>query len=366
MKTAALILASAMLFQAPVGKDRVYILCYHGFSSDSNSYSFLLNELNTHIDYLQKEGFKFVSISDVTGNNISGSKNILVTVDDGNKTVYEAFHKVFKPRGIMPILAIYPAIIGREKYALTWEQLKSLSDDGCAIAAHGFNHLYVNEKLYKKDKKAFMREISKSKSTLEEKLNIKVDMFVYPFGVRSEITKETLKAEGYTYAFTIAGYPVDPNEITSANRYELPRYMLTRENWKGSLKYISADSTGKKPSIARKNKKKSEKKGAVIQVKPAVGLLSFEKADDTSNMNFSLVLVKSEGEINHSGKTGGLQEKERPHKGETETRHASIKNNYFRLVSDSFDLYEKWMRHVNSKIEVTGNKFSEFWKSLSR
>ena len=56
---------------------------------------------------------------------ITGTKNVLVTIDDGNRSVYEAFQKVFKPNGIRPLLAIYPNIIDKKKYALTWDQLAS-------------------------------------------------------------------------------------------------------------------------------------------------------------------------------------------------------------------------------------------------
>ena len=59
-----------------------------------------------------------------------GDRNIMISIDDRNQTVYRAYHDVLKPLHIRPLLAIYPNIIGKRKYALTWEQLRELAADG--------------------------------------------------------------------------------------------------------------------------------------------------------------------------------------------------------------------------------------------
>ncbi len=220
----------------------VDVLCYHSFLKKTDPYSFSNEELDSQLQFFKDKGYKFVSMNDIRSANVSGRKNILVTVDDGNKSVYDAYFKVFKKYGIKPVIGIYPAIIEKKDYALTWNEAIELSKEGCEIAAHGYNHLFVNKKLFDNDIKAFNREIYLSKEILEKKLNRKVDVYVYPFGVRSEITIEHLKKAGYNYAFTIVNGDVLIPSGRNKNNFELPRYMLTKPTWKMSLNAIARRS----------------------------------------------------------------------------------------------------------------------------
>ena len=227
----------------------VYVLCYHSFLGRENvAYDFSLDELKSHILFLKDRGFKFISIDELTRGVVRGKRNILITIDDGNHSVYDAYYKVFRPMGIKPLLGIYTFILGHRDYALTWDKLKKLSDDGCDIASHGFFHLKLNDRLYREQKKQFIQEIARSKSILEEKLQRKVAAFVYPFGLHSASAVETLKKSGYKHAFTIVNNPVHTPLSANSDPYRLPRYMLTRSLYQGSLNTIArlADSQDKK------------------------------------------------------------------------------------------------------------------------
>ncbi len=235
---AAVIAALAVITGAASARaeSAVSVLCYHSFPDKKkmDPFSFTIEELNSQIMQLKKEGFRFVSINDVISGRIAGTKNVLITIDDGNKSVYEAHKKVFKPNGIRPLLGIYPnIIINKKHYALTWEKLAELANDGCDIAAHGYFHLKINKKLHDKNPSYFKKEIYLVKKVLEEKLNRKITVFVYPFGLRDDLTIKTLRDAGYRYAFTINNGRIDIPLATGGDRsFELPRYMVTRTSWK--------------------------------------------------------------------------------------------------------------------------------------
>ena len=217
---------------------KVFALCYHTFKGDPRiATDISQEELRSHVRTLKEKGFTFVSFDDIRNNRVAGTKNILFTIDDGNVTAYRVYQEILKPAGIKPLLAIYPNIIGKKKYVMNWDQLRELSADGCECAAHGYYHLFVNQKLYDKDRQGFMKEIVLSKKILGSKLGRPIDVFVYPFGVRSPITVETIRQTGYRYAFTI-----DWGEIAvgTQDTFELPRFMLTRNAWKGILNEITA------------------------------------------------------------------------------------------------------------------------------
>ena len=217
---------------AQAADQKVFALCYHSFlGNKSFAGDVSMQELRGQMDFFKDKGFQFVSLSDILKGTVKGSHNILIVIDDGNESVYRAYYDIFKPRHIKPVLAIYPGIIGKKSYALTWEQLKGLSQDGCDIASHGFYHLHLNQKLYDKDKTAFIKEINGSKEFLEKKLDVKILAMAYPNGIQSEITRKTLKEAGYKCAFTIKwGALLSP---LSANKdpFELPRYMIYQNNW---------------------------------------------------------------------------------------------------------------------------------------
>jgi peptidoglycan/xylan/chitin deacetylase (PgdA/CDA1 family) len=217
---------------AHAADQKVFVLCYHSFLGNKRfAGDVSMQELRVQMDYFKDKGFQFVSFSDILKGTVKGSHNILIVIDDGNESVYRAYHDVFKPRHIKPVLAIYPGIIGKKSYALTWEQLKELSQDECDIASHGFYHLHLNQKLYDKDKSAFMKEINGSKEFLEKKLNVKVVAMAYPNGIQSEITKKMLKEAGYKCAFTIKWGPLLSPLSINKDPYELPRYMIYQNNW---------------------------------------------------------------------------------------------------------------------------------------
>jgi len=236
------IIASLILFlafAAPSYSEGVYILCYHAFLERKDPYSFSKEQFKDQLTRLKNSGFTFVAYEDVINNRIKGNKNILVSIDDGNHTVYQTYYSILKPMGIKPLLGIYPAIINRMHYAMTWDQIKELAADGCYIASHGYHHMFLSEKYYKQDPISFKKEIYLSKKILEEKLNRKIDTMIYPFGVTSDTAISELKNAGYKYGLTIEpkGEPLPFN-----NNFRIHRYLMTKPGQKGVIAFITKNA----------------------------------------------------------------------------------------------------------------------------
>ncbi len=282
----------------------VQVLCYHSFLGKKNvDYDFSIQDLRHHLTTLKNNGFRFITLGEFVQGNAKGGKNVLVSIDDGNHSVYDAYREVFKPMGIKPVLAIYPNIIDRQKYAMTWAQLKELSDDGCDIAAHGFFHLKINKKLHDSDYRSFQGEIFKSKDTLEKRLGRKVDTFIYPFGLYTEITADYLKKAGYKYAFTIERNIVRMPLERNANILRLPRYMITRSNWKASIAAIM--NNGK--NIADGSDVKIRQEPVAFQAKPPSGAptkLSINKKNGTRQTDIHNAAPKKRLDIRYKQRFG--------------------------------------------------------------
>lgn len=241
MKKNLFILIFTMLFSPLMAESKVFVLAFHTFlGNEKIDLDIDVNTLRQELQNLKNQGFTFVTMEQIKENKISGNKNLLMTIDDGHKTTVKAFYEVLKPMGIKPMIAIYPSIIGVSKSFMTWEEVNRLSKEGVYIAAHGYKHLMINQKLYNKNKQEFEDEIFKSKKILEEKTGKKIDTFVYPYGVRSDITKEYLRKAGYKMAFTInwgtLTLPIEKNK----DLMELPRYMFTKKEWQNEVNIIKS------------------------------------------------------------------------------------------------------------------------------
>jgi peptidoglycan/xylan/chitin deacetylase (PgdA/CDA1 family) len=182
---------------------KAVILDYHSFLGTGKSgLDYSEKELGDQLDAISALGYKFVSLDDAVAGRIEGSANIVVTIDDGNHSVYRAVKDVFEPRGIKPFLFIYPAVVmGRSRYALSAEQLKELAADGCGIGAHGFYHNPMSEKALARNPKSFEVEIKRPGPALEKILGARPTLFAYPFGVYAKRAEEELAENGYGWAF---------------------------------------------------------------------------------------------------------------------------------------------------------------------
>lgn len=187
----------------PAEVKAVVILDYHTFLGNGKSnLDYSEQELADQLDEMKEIGYKFVSLDDAIADRIEGKANIVITIDDGNHSVFPAFQDVFEPRGIKPYLFVYPAIvIGRVRYALTPDRLRLLAQAGCGIGAHGYHHNPVTDKNWARNPSDFMAEIQRPGPALSKILGSPPTMYGYPFGVYSRRAQEALSAAGYSWAF---------------------------------------------------------------------------------------------------------------------------------------------------------------------
>lgn len=225
------------------GKGEVVVLCYHSFLGKNFEMDFTPGALNGQLESIRSLGYRFVSFDDILGGRVTGKNNILVTIDDGNISLKKVFDTVLRTNGVKPLLFIYPAVTGRMHYSVTWRDLKYFIRQGASVGAHGYYHMFVSEKLYRKNPRAFYKEIYKPKAKLEQKLGVPVPVFSYPFGIYSGITVETLKKAGYDYAFTLNNGILRTPLADNPDPLRLPRYYVTKPAWKDIYRMLKQRAT---------------------------------------------------------------------------------------------------------------------------
>lgn len=243
------LLALLLVQMGFAASNTVFILCYHSFIGEaSKSYTDIpIQDFRAQMHEVASSGFRFVTIGEITNGAVSGRTNVLITIDDGYRTLLTAYTNVLRPMGVRPVLAIYPGIIGVGGAFLTWNELKYLADDGCTIASHGYDHERVNNDLYITLPGVFSNEIYKSKRVLEKRLNVPVDLFFYPYGIRSPVTITHVRAAGYRYAFTIIRGPVKVPLAGNSDTLQLYRYMIIRDkkDWAWIMQFMKGFAADK-------------------------------------------------------------------------------------------------------------------------
>lgn len=228
-----LFLVPACLGPSPAfAAGKAYILDYHTFlASGASSMDFDLETLAGQLDRFAALGYRFVSLEDAIAGRIEGEANIVVTIDDGHRTVSEAYDKVFAPRGIRPTLFVYPAVIGRTGFSLGRDELRRLQEAGCGLGSHGYHHEYLTTRAFAEDRRKASAEIERTGPALERLTGTRPRLFAFPFGVGSAEAEELLARNGFEYAF-LAGDSLVAVDFAdpSLRKLAVPRTIVYRWN----------------------------------------------------------------------------------------------------------------------------------------
>jgi peptidoglycan/xylan/chitin deacetylase (PgdA/CDA1 family) len=210
----------------------VRVLTYHRFGTlprDPFCVSPALFE--QQMAYLAQSG-RAISLADfesyLAGRKLRSPAAILVTVDDGYRSLYTEALPILRHYRIPAVAFVTPSYIGPapahsiaapaiEPY-LTWRELTELADAGVAIASHAWTHRSMG-RLAPADAE---QEAVRSRNLLEQRLQRPATAFAYPFGTRADfnpVTARILRAAGYTCAFTSQHGSIRPG----VDPYALPR-----------------------------------------------------------------------------------------------------------------------------------------------
>ena len=212
------------------------VLNYHAIddkmadSPDSGNVSVSLKSFKAQMEWLYTEGYKSISETDLRAlvldrKPIQG-KFVLVTFDDGYYSLYKYAQPVMAQYGFVATLFLSTAYIGKQyglndfyfvgdDRQLTWDEIRSLSENGWSIQSHGNNHFKMNGL----DKPSLIQEITSSKAAIESHLGKLVDSFAFPYGLYNKMVLDQLAAAGYKMAYSVHSGLLRPG----SNKMRVPR-----------------------------------------------------------------------------------------------------------------------------------------------
>lgn len=189
------------------------VLCYHIVESPSDDRMEVSREtFRQHLRYLEMTGYNVIPLQHlyeyVAGKRASIPKNaIVITIDDGWRSTYtEAFPELQKRKFPFTVF-IYPNIIGKTSNALSWKQIREMSDAGVDIQSHSLTHPYLTRRKHRSlgDEgygKWLRRELAESRRILEKETGKGVQFLAYPYGDYDDLVATSAKGAGYTAALT--------------------------------------------------------------------------------------------------------------------------------------------------------------------
>jgi peptidoglycan/xylan/chitin deacetylase (PgdA/CDA1 family) len=227
----------------------VPVLCYHRFGPKvADGMTVTTPVFAAQLKWLKDNGYTVIALRNLV-NYLKGdgppppAKSVVITVDDGHKTVYTEMLPLVRQYGIPVTLFLYPSAISNASYAMTWEQLKELQNTGLFdMQSHTFWHPNFKKEKKKLTAEAYQKlvdaQLKKSKASLEKRFGRPVDVLAWPFGIYdAELEKDAAKA-GYVTAFSVDRRLANKSEPIMAQ----PRYLMGNND---GVKNFAAIVTGK-------------------------------------------------------------------------------------------------------------------------
>lgn len=226
----------AALAPAPLS---VPVLCYHRFGPTvTDSMTVTTAVFESHLKYLQEHGYTVIPLQALIDYQLGkgpapAPRSVVITVDDGHRSVFEQMLPLVQRYRIPVTLFIYPSAISNAHapYAMSWEQLQTLAATGLfAIQSHTYWH--PNFKREKKRlapaeyDKFVVTQLQKSKAVLEKRFGTSVNVLAWPFGIYDDALLQQAKTAGYVAAFSIDGRQVHSGDPMLA----MPRYLMSNAN----------------------------------------------------------------------------------------------------------------------------------------
>lgn len=185
--------------------------CYHQVEPvASGKFSLSVEKFTAQLEYLHQRGYISLNSDELLAALATGSqpvsKAVLITFDDGYRTVFDHAFPIMQKFGFKGVVCIYPAFIG-SRLAMSWEQLRHLINAGWSVECHSMSHQnlaakYGNPEL---EEKFLNHEIIASRDIIEKQLGNKVQFMVWPYGVYTDRTLKLARKAGFAGAMTVDG-----------------------------------------------------------------------------------------------------------------------------------------------------------------
>ncbi len=229
----------------------INILCYHKFTTKAEEdvkdkkkqdvFSITAERFEEHLKFLKENGYNVISmkkyLSFLDGIDSIPSNSVIITIDDGYRSIYDIAFPLLKKYGFPATVYIYSVFFGGRNN-LNEGIIKEMSKYNIDFGCHSYTHQILTKRKSSwsdSDYLSFLeKEIIKSKIFFESKLKIPFETFAYPYGLYSKEVVYMIKKAGYRAAFSV----VPGVNTPETSRYALHRTLIFNSTGVENLKKI--------------------------------------------------------------------------------------------------------------------------------
>jgi peptidoglycan/xylan/chitin deacetylase (PgdA/CDA1 family) len=230
---------TSLMYPAPIDEARptearTSILVYHRLGPVvADSMTVRTSTFRWQLEYLKTHGYKVIPLRAWIAWRLDlgpppPARSVVITADDGHRSVFTEMLPLVREFGVPVTLFIYPSAISNAAYAMTWDQLRTLTATGLFdVQSHSYWHPnFATEKrrLPPAEYRAFaVAQLKRSKAVLDQRLGVNVDVIAWPFGVYDEELLLIGIDAGY-----LAGVTLNRRVATASDPImALPRLLVT-------------------------------------------------------------------------------------------------------------------------------------------
>lgn len=227
---------------------KLIIIYYHEIVNDGDGYHYQKIDRSKFIEqmkFLSEQGYNSIFFSELNYN--IPEKSIIVSFDDGFRSVYNNAFPIMKRYKIKGNIYLPTAFIGQDDKFLNWEMVNELIKSGYyEMQAHTHNHLDIRTLNYS----SLLMQIQKSDEMFQNKLGYLPDAFCMPYGTYNRKSLDYLRSTN-RYKFLLGSYygRVNPSKL---DKMVIPRIGISNNDsldvfrkkldgnydWKGPLQKL--------------------------------------------------------------------------------------------------------------------------------
>ncbi len=229
------LLTCMLLLSGPVRA--LVILQYHHVDDSTPKSTSVSPELfEAHLDFIERNNFKVVSITELRDYLKKGSVpggTVIITFDDGYRSIYtEAYPRLKKRKWPFTVFINTQPHDEKNPRYIQWDELREMAKNGATIANHSDTHPHMIRRGKDETAKAWEdwrgRQIDFAEKRIKKEIGKSHKLFAYPFGEYDRALQQMLERKGYL-AFGQQSGPV----ASTSEPQAIPRFPFGGEYGQG-------------------------------------------------------------------------------------------------------------------------------------
>ncbi len=185
---------------------RIPVLYYHEVVPAGMGYTYQKIEIEAFVKqlcFLKENGYTCVSFAEAEKGGITVKKPVIITFDDGFRTVYQYARPLLKKYGMKATMFLAPKYIDENNgYYMTWDMVREMLAEGIMEpGAHTYSHIDIRAV----DRQTLLQELRSTDEAIVKALGVQPRAMCFPYGAFDIKSLRTLKEYG-KYRYHVASF----------------------------------------------------------------------------------------------------------------------------------------------------------------